>query len=168
MTQEATRQRLHTSTCGDDEVRELVVAYQRAAVVRRRVAMEEIPAFLDRAFQEVEAMAGSRGVAIVGPRFGRFAFAGKGMEVEAGFPVDREIAPRGCVVASDLPGGTVACVMREGTFEQVAEAHEQVERWVRAHGYVRAGDPWEVYADPPGSIAPRTLVYLPFVAPAPE
>jgi effector-binding domain-containing protein len=163
MTQDGTRESPQTPTRDDHGVWGQTVAHQHAAVVRGRVPMAEIPAFLAHAFREVEAMAESSGVAITGPAFGRFAFAGDGMEVEAGFPVDREIARRGDVVCSDLPGGTAACVVHRGTFDQVAEAYEEVERWVQAHGYIRAGDPWEVYLDGPESAASRTLVCLPYL-----
>jgi len=168
MTQDGTRESPQTSTREDGDVQGHTVAYQHAAVVRGRVPMAEIPAFLALAFREVEVMAESRGVAIAGPAFGRFAFAGEGMEVEAGFPVDREVTAQGCVVGSDLPGGTVACVLHQGTFDQGAEAYEEVERWVQAHGYVRAGDPWEVYPDDPGCSAPRTLVCLPYLESEPD
>lgn len=132
---------------------------QDAAVVCGRLGHGEFPAFLGAAFGEVLAAVGMP--AVTGPPFCRMDMDGDAFLVEAGFPVAAPVTPVGRVEASTLPGGPAATVTNVGPYESVAPAYFAIEAWLREHGYVPTGAPWEAYLDGPEVAAPRTVVTWP-------
>ena len=147
------------------EVAEVVLDRQHTAAVRARIPVDDLADFLEQAFSRVEVVTDAMGVATAGPPYARLVLAGDALEVEAGYPVDRRITSAHGVVASDLPGGRAASVTHVGSFDEAAEAYDEVERWLRLKGYVRECDPWEVYVDEPGTGAARTIIRLPYLVP---
>ena len=134
---------------------------QPAAVVRGRVAVEGLPAFLGGAFGEVGAALAAQNLAPAGPPFGRYRVVEDGFDVEAGFPASGTVAGTGRVEPSALPGGPVATTTHVGSYDGVAAAYEAVTEWVESAGYTVDGEPWECYLDGPEVAEPRTLVCFP-------
>jgi effector-binding domain-containing protein len=104
-----------------------------------------------------------------GPPYGRYmpvdgSFAE--FDVEAGFPVSGTPAPKGEVVASELPGGDVAVVEHIGPYDAMVPAYTALTDWVEEHDSSVAGTPWEVYFSDPGEEPDpakwRTEIYQPF------
>lgn len=143
------------------QVEQVELEQQRTAVVRGRVRVGEIPAFLGGAFDEIVRALAAQGLTPAGPPFGRYTPAGDGFDVEAGFPTDHEVRAQGRIVAATLPGGPAAQVLHKGDYAAVAAAYEAASQWAAAHGYVVAGPPWESYLDGPDVAEPRTVVCLP-------
>jgi effector-binding domain-containing protein len=143
----------------DVEVDDL--APQPAAVVRARVATEDIESFLGGAFEEVAATAGEQGLEVVGPPFGRWTPRDGGFDVAAGFPVSGRVEARGRVEADELPGGTVARTLHTGPYDGVGAAYAATFEWLAAHALQVAGEPWESYLDGPEVAQPRTRVCVP-------
>lgn len=143
------------------DVQIVMLEPQPAAVVRARVAVDELPAFLGSAFGEVIRTLTEQGLTPAGPPFGRYTPVEGGFDVEAGFPATGPVAEAGRIVASELPGGNAAQTMYRGDYSGVGAAYAAVSAWVQEHGYVATGPPWECYLDGPGVVEPRTLVYLP-------
>jgi effector-binding domain-containing protein len=138
---------------------------QPVAVVRADVALEDLPAFLGGAFEEVATTLGRQGLAPAGPPFGRYLPRSDGsFEVEAGFPVERPVTGTGRVKPAELPGGTVATTLYQGPYDGVSEAYATATEWVGAHGYRPIGQPWECYLDEPDVPQPRTEVFVPCIA----
>lgn len=137
------------------------------AVVRASVYPSEISDLLGRAYHSVEEALSHQGVSPTGPPFARYHHREGDFEVEAGFPVGRDVAPSGDVVASSLPGGTVAVATFVGSYDRVGAAYRELREWVDARGGRPQGEPWEVYlTDPSASPDPsqwRTEIVLPFV-----
>ena len=135
---------------------------QAVAVVRDRVPVDRIAAFLGRAFGEVMALLDGQGLAPVGPPFARYGARDGGVfDVEGGFPVSGRVRADGRVVADDLPGGPAAQVLHRGDYAGVAAAYDAASRWLSDHGYRSSGRPWESYLDEPDVPEPRTLVTMP-------
>jgi len=51
----------------------------------------------------------------------------------------------GRVVASSLPGGTVAMTVHRGSYAGLGSAHKAVVDWCAGHGRRITGTRWEVY-----------------------
>ncbi|MBU6374205.1 MAG: SRPBCC family protein [Alphaproteobacteria bacterium] len=65
------------------------------------------------------------------------------------------------------PAGTVAKTIHVGSYETLPETYLKLQAYVRAHRYVIAGAPWQVYLDAdPGQepAAPRTEISIPIAA----
>jgi effector-binding domain-containing protein len=134
---------------------------QPSAVVRAHVRVEDIPAFLGGAFDEVLRTLSAQGLAAAGPPFGRYVADGDGFDVEVGFPSSGVVAAAGRVVPGELPGGPTARVLHTGDYGAVTAAYDAASEWALAHGHVATGTPWECYLDGPDVAVPRTVVYLP-------
>lgn len=137
------------------------VGPQVTAVVRGRVAVSDIPAFLGGVFREVMQVLAAQGLTATGPPFSRYVPAPEGFDVEAGFPASGTVHPAGRVRAGVLPGGTVARVLYKGDYGGVGGAYDAAMRWTCAHDLVPTDAPWESYLDGPEVAEPRTVVLLP-------
>jgi effector-binding domain-containing protein len=78
-------------------------------------------------------------------------------EIEAGFPVAGPVSGEGDVVASNLPGGTVAVVTHIGPYDRMIPAYRALQEWITAEGGTSEGPPWEIYySDPQAQPDPET------------
>jgi effector-binding domain-containing protein len=68
--------------------------------------------------------------------------------VEVGVLLERPLEPVGPVVASSLPGGSVASVLHRGSYAELGSAHDAVKEYCRDRGLALAGPRWEVYGHP--------------------
>lgn len=146
------------------DVQHVELTPQATGVVRGRVDVSGIADFLGSAFEEVTAAAAQQGRSIAGPPFARYAIGPDGFAVEAGFPLDDAIPIVGQVEPSALPGGPALRILHVGAYDAVSGAYEAGERWLRHHGRIAAGLPWECYLDGPEVALPRTEVYFPYRA----
>ncbi len=144
------------------EVELVDLQQQHTAVVREHVARDAIADFLGPAFGEVMAAAARQGLQVSGAPYGRYLPAvDGGWDIEAGFPVDGEIAEEGRVRPATLPGGRTARTLHVGNYADVAAAYDATKSWLVDNGYVEAGDPWECYLDGPEVAQPRTELFVP-------
>jgi effector-binding domain-containing protein len=117
---------------------------QPTAVVRGTPLMSELPSFFGRAFSAVAAVLNARGTPPTDEPFAYYPTTpGRTIEVEAGFAVDKPIAPAGDVVPSQLPGGTVARGMHIGPYEKLAETYSAMGDWAATQGLTLSGPMWE-------------------------
>jgi effector-binding domain-containing protein len=122
-------------------------APQRAVVVHGHVENSEYDGFLAAAFDEVRKLLSDQRVAPAGPPFARYRATGVGLDVEAGFPVDRDVRPAGRVTALTLPGGPAVTAPHVGDHDTVGFTYEALQEWLAGNDYLPADDPWETYPD---------------------
>ncbi|NKZ91095.1 transcriptional regulator [Rhodococcus hoagii] len=139
---------------------------QPAAVVAGDVTVDRIADFIGAAFREVVAAAERSGTALAGPPFARYRpLPGGVWNVEAGFPLDREIAPDGRVEPAALPAGPVVTTVHAGGYDTVEPAYIALTSWITEHGYLTVGEAWECYLDGPNVPDPRTEIVMPVTRP---
>jgi effector-binding domain-containing protein len=120
------------------------------AVIRGVVGMDEIAAFFDSAFSRLAPALAGQGVAIVGPAFALYHGApGAVADLEVGFPTASTIETDGDAVASRLPGGRVARLVHEGSFDHLGSSWGRLAEWIAAAGLTPGEDLWEVYLTEP-------------------
>jgi effector-binding domain-containing protein len=134
---------------------------QPAAVVRARIAVDRIPAFLAGAYAEVLAVLAEQGLSACGPPFARYGMGDRTFDVEAGLPTSARVVPSGRVEASELPGGPALVIMHRGAYDDVALDLRTGHEWLAANRWIATGDPWEAFLDGPEVAEPRTVVYVP-------
>lgn len=71
-----------------------------------------------------------------------------GKEMEVGIEVDAAFDPAGGVVASELPGGRVACAVHTTGYGDLHVTYVAIEDWCRANDHRMTGIVWEIYGDP--------------------
>ena len=133
---------------------------QRVAVVHGQVGNAEFDDFLARAFGEVRALLADQHRTAAGPPFARYRATGRGMDVEAGLPVDDGVRPAGRVTVETLPGGAMVTAPHQGDHGTVGFTYETLLEWLAGNNCVATGDPWESYVDLPGA-SPVTVVTVP-------
>ncbi|WP_329000998.1 GyrI-like domain-containing protein [Kribbella sp. NBC_00709] len=123
----------------------------RSTVVRRgTMTVPEMQAWFSNVYGEIASILRKRGIAPAGPPFARYrVLPGRRFEVEAGFPVAESVRPDGTVRVSSLPAGPAAVTVHVGPYDQLGSTYAAVAEWLRLRGATPAGDPWEIYLDPP-------------------
>ena len=120
------------------------------AVIHGIVDMGELAAFFDASFSRLAAAVAAQGVAVVGPAFALYHGApGAVADLEVGFPTAGIVEVDGDVVASVLPGGRVARLVHEGSFDQLESSWGRLAGWIAAEGLSPGADLWEVYVTEP-------------------
>jgi len=137
------------------------LAPQPAAVIRARVAVDGIPAFLAGAYGDVIDVLAEQRMEVAGPPFARYAMSDRGFDVEAGFPTNESIVPTGRVEAGELPGGPALVVLHRFGYTDIEDEVRTAQEWLAANRWTATGAPWESYLDGPEVAEPRTLVYMP-------
>ncbi|WP_020524760.1 GyrI-like domain-containing protein [Catelliglobosispora koreensis] len=148
-------------------VKELTLPLQPTAAIHATVPLGQLAPWLQKAYGEIITVLAAQHVSATGPPYGRFAFRGDAVDVEAGFPVQHTFIRDRRVVMSALPAGMAAVTTHFGPYEQLSDAYKDVQAWLDVHGFQQAGPHWEVYySDPASEPDPatwRTDVFVPFV-----
>ena len=121
-----------------------------AAVLHERVPMSELTAFFDRAFHAVMEAAQAQEVAVTGPPFAMYyGMPGDTVDLAAGFPTDRPIAPVDGVTPAELPGGRAVRLLHVGSYDSLEQSYGRVMGWLGEHGHRPAEVMWESYLNEP-------------------
>jgi effector-binding domain-containing protein len=145
-----------------DEVTLVELPAQRAAVVRIEGAVADLPQLMGGAFGATAAAIGAAGAEFAGPPFTRYTAFGARIKADAGFPFAGELEPSGDVRIDELPGGRAVTTRHVGPYDTIAKAWDRASAWMRDHGLVPTGAPWECYLtgpDEPGP--PVTEIFFP-------
>lgn len=144
---------------------------QPTLVMWGKVAVQDMPQFLGRAFHAAAAHAETIGAEICGRPFARYRSLDaehRQFEVEAGFPVRGDLVGSEAVDVSSLPAGPAAVAVHLGPYEAMVPTYDAVLRFLDDQRAEPLGPAWEVYlSDPdkePDPATWRTLIVQPFTA----
>jgi effector-binding domain-containing protein len=88
------------------------------------------------------------------------------VDLEVCQPMRGAIPVAGRIIAHELPGATMACVIHHGPYTTIGEAYNALTRWVEGNGYRIAGAAREVNLQPPAQAGlqtdPNTLTEIQF------
>ncbi len=108
---------------------------------------------MGRVFGEIAAYLGETGGTPAGPPFSRYhSMPGESVDIESGFPVTEAIAPRGRIIATELPAGPAAVTAHMGPYETLDAAYGALQEWIAGHGFRSGGPFWEVYFTDPNEV----------------
>ncbi|MEM7202174.1 MAG: GyrI-like domain-containing protein [Planctomycetota bacterium] len=114
--------------------------------IRAKVKQAEIGSLLSIALPEVIGYLRSEGVQPAGPPYTRFHnMTGDVFDMEAGFPVAKELPGKDRILPGTLPAGKAASIFHYGHYETIHEAHVKLQAWCDANGMETSGAPWEMY-----------------------
>jgi effector-binding domain-containing protein len=125
------------------DVIEEVVAARPTVVVAATTTWPEYPKLWKSLLDEVWACIRAGG--IQGGCRNVMLYLDEVPHVEVGVELIQPCPLTGRVVASRLPGGTVARTIHWGSSDALGGAHDAVKKWCRENGRPRAGPWWEVY-----------------------
>lgn len=136
------------------EVIERVLVEQPTVVMRHRLEVTGIAAWIGPAFSRVQQAICAAGLWPDGMPFARYQKVPEmaaTFDVEAGFPVSRPLpeCTAGDVHPSRLPGGPAAVTLHVGPYDAMTPAYEALEKWIADRGGTPDGPPWECYQSEP-------------------
>jgi effector-binding domain-containing protein len=137
----------------------ITVAAVMTAAVRGRVPPDELRTFFDDSFSALSATLEAQGIRPTGPAFGLYRDAPEDIvDLEVGFPTDREVTQDGDVIPSSLPKGSVARVVHRGSFDELDASWQQLRSWAQEQALTLQPLWWEVYVtEPSPDMDPRDL-----------
>lgn len=142
------------------EVESRVLEEQMTAVMRGKMAVKDIPAWLGMAYHTVATHLDDLGMDAPCLPFARYTPLDSEyaeFEIEAGFPVPGPFPTGDGVELSTLPAGPAAVVWHVGPYEDMEPAYEALLAWISEHGGTLTGSAWEVYhSDPKEEPEPTT------------
>ncbi|HLW64573.1 MAG TPA: GyrI-like domain-containing protein [Gemmataceae bacterium] len=125
------------------EIRLEQFASRPIAVLRRRASLPELGKIIPDACGLVWNVV--RALKIVGAGRHVALYWDDVFNLEIGVELDGPFAGHGEVIASALPGGTVATAVHLGPYQQLPAAHQAIREWCQQHGHTLAGPSWEIY-----------------------
>lgn len=145
---------------------EKVVALKKVADlfilgIRFRTSMEKISGDIGARFGALFAYLGELGQPPAGPPFALYYgedFNPDDFEMELCAPVGSLLEGRGEIDGRELSGGVMASTMHQGPYNQVKEAYDLLDAWVKENGYRYAGPAREVYLNDPSQVPEAELL----------
>jgi effector-binding domain-containing protein len=133
----------------DIEVKE--VPLQRVVTIRDRSTAKGLGPGLRSLYPVILTYLEKQGIRPSGPSFALFhTYSEDDVDFEAGFPVTEPVEGEGRIEAGELPGGSAAVALHQGSYETIGTVHEALDRFVHDRGAAHAGPPREVYWTGPG------------------
>ena len=120
-------------------------------VVSRRLTIptnDQVPQYLDEAYQAVYSYVHEQGAKKVGPHFTVWHSPSdvyENEDVEAIVPIDRFLKGTDRVKVYELPSTQVAAVVHQGDFANFTQGHAALLEWIDANGYQVSGPYREIY-----------------------
>ena len=133
--------------------------------VRRQASRSETSKTLAECFGIVFPHCMKAGLEMAGFPLARYPVVGPLMTIEAGVPLVKPASPEGEMESGVLPGGPVVFAIHGGPYDQLADTHAAILRWIQDKGLRVAGPHWEWYVTDPGEhpnpVDWRTQIYYP-------
>lgn len=147
------------------EIKLLELPDQPTLVMRAIVAVGKLPEFFGKAYEGIMSYLGELGENPAGMPFGSyFNMDMNALDVEAGFPVARNIEGKSEIKAGVIPGGKFISTIHIGAYDSVKPAYDALAQWAKDNGYEPTGVAYEYYLNDPTadpSIKPETEIRFP-------
>ena len=123
---------------------------QRALVIRRRTAVQNLPQVLGEGYGRIMAYLHDLGETPAGPPF--IAYYNQDMEnldLELGFPAAKELPGIEDIRATEIPAFHAGTCVHTGPYSALAPAYGALMGWMQSGGYEMTGVAYEVYLNDP-------------------
>ena len=134
-------------------------AAQPVLSMRTITSVGNLPQELGKAYNSIIAYLGEKGERPVDAAFA--AYYNMDMEkldVEMGFPVAKELAGKGEIVASQVPAGKKATCMYKGAYQEMGPTYEAMTKWMIDNGHQPTGVVYEFYYNSPMEVSESELL----------
>jgi effector-binding domain-containing protein len=132
---------------------------QPALAVRTVTSVDRLPGEIGKAYGAIIAYLTEKGAQPQGPAFvAYYNMDMQKLDVEIGFPVAKEIAGSGDVLATHIPAGRKATCMYKGAYKDMAPTYEALTNWINDNGYVPTGVAYEFYYNSPDQVPESELL----------
>lgn len=80
------------------------------------------------------------------------------LDVEMGFPVAKQLAGRNEINAGEIPAGKYAECTYKGSYQEMGQVYEAMNRWIGEKGFEATGIAYEIYYNSPGEVPESELL----------
>ncbi|MEX5299355.1 GyrI-like domain-containing protein [Kocuria sp. CPCC 205292] len=123
---------------------------QSTAVVTGTVAMSELRAFFDRAFDDLRRAIADGAFVPSGPPMAVYhGVPAATVHLDVGFPVTRPVTARGSVVPGRLRASRTASSVHRGNYDDLGRSWQHLAEWAEREGLGLGDIMWEVYVTEP-------------------
>ena len=123
---------------------------RKTEAVRRTVSVDALPATVGKAYHEVMTYVEGEDATVVGPPFVIYHNDDmQALDVEIGFPVDRDVGGEERVRPGLLPGGRVLSHVHVGPYSTLEEAYTPLMKHIEEQGLKVTGWMYELYLNSP-------------------
>jgi effector-binding domain-containing protein len=124
--------------------------------VRTRTTVQDLPHVLGSAYRAIAQYLGELGEQPVGPPFAAYYNMDmQDLDVEAGFPVSKELAARDDIKPGEIPSGKIATCLYTGPYSDIEPAYKELFQWIEDNGYEATGVAYEMYLNDPAQTPPE-------------
>ena len=127
--------------------------------VRTVTSVGNLPHELGKAYNSIIAY-----LAEIGEQVADAAFAAyynmdmENLEVEMGFPVNKELAGKGEIIANQVPAGKKVTCMYKGAYKDMGPTYEAMTKWMNDNGHQPTGVVYEFYYNSPMEVPESELL----------
>ena len=134
------------------------VEKRRTLMVRMTAPVGDLPRIMGDVFGELGSYMGRKGIDFAGPPYALYRNMDmEALDVEMGFPVNREDIGEGRIKPGELPAGTIATALHTGPYSRLEETYGALMAYVGEKG--KSAEEWmyEFYLNSPGEVEPEEL-----------
>jgi effector-binding domain-containing protein len=130
-----------------------------AVTMREKVELKDLAETMGRMYQGVADFLQEKGVPIAGPPFAFYnSWPPNAVDVECGFPVEKEIKATGKVHSFTLPSVKAVVTVHKGPYQEMTVTYGHVMDWMKENKVSPADYMWEVYLNDPTSTSMEELL----------
>lgn len=134
-------------------------AAQPVLSMRTVTSVANLPQELGKAYNSIMAYLGETGERPADAAFAAYYNMDmENLDVEMGFPVAKELAGKGEIVASQVPAGKKATCMYQGAYREMGSTYEAMTKWMIDNGHQPTGIVYEFYYNSPMEVPESELL----------
>jgi len=127
--------------------------YQPVLSIRTITAVEKLPQIIGPAYMQIAQYLGELGEQPAGiPFVGYYNLDMQALDVEIGFPVNRELPGRGEIQPSSIAECEAAVCIYTGLYEDMGPAYDELNRMALEKGLEPTGIAYEFYFNSPDEV----------------
>ena len=123
---------------------------QHVLGTRGRTDMARIVNDIGAMYQELFGYLNSEGIPPFGPPYAEYFEVNENdVDLDCGVAVAPGTKGQGRIAARVMPGGKALRAVHRGPYETMVDTYNRIDAWVKANGYVYAGNVREIYLSNP-------------------
>ncbi|MCL4560200.1 MAG: GyrI-like domain-containing protein [Chloroflexi bacterium] len=123
---------------------------QPALIIRTHTPVEGLPQVIGQVYAKLDQYLGELGEALAGePYVAYHNLDMQNLDVELGFPVAKMLPGKGEIQAGEIPAGRMVSCLYTGPYSEMGKAYEEINQWIKDHGYEATGLVYEHYLTGP-------------------
>ena len=132
---------------------------RKTLCIRTQTSVRELADTIHAGYTQLGTYMGAQGyIPKEAPYVAYFNMDEDNLQIEMGFPVDREITEQGEIRMGSIPSGWVVQTIHQGPYEAMGPLYEQLFQWIKDKGLTQTGTYYEYYLNSPEEANPEELM----------